>query len=52
MGLSFNEKGVKMDPHITNPLYDLLIESVIQSDFDEELYLSTDSEDNDSEDET
>lgn len=42
---------MKMDPHITNPLYDLLIEPVIQSDFDEELYLSTDSEDNDSEDE-
>lgn len=45
------DSSTRMDPSITNPLYNMLTESLIEDGFDDEVYLSTDSEDNDSDSE-
>lgn len=34
MNLNFEDDSIRMDPQITNPLYKILVESVVNEDFE------------------
>lgn len=48
MSIAYDFKTIRLDPNITNPVYNSLIEDIIENDFQSLIYISSDSEDNDS----